>query len=114
MKGKIVLVPFPFDDLSELKVRPAVCLMGPIGSFSHVVIAYISSRLPAEIQTSDLLVKSSAEGFPDTGLRTTSVIRIHRLVTISPNIIERELGSLPKELVGQLEEKIRDLFGISG
>jgi len=29
-KGKVVLVPFPFDDLSATKVRPAVCLTGPI------------------------------------------------------------------------------------
>ena len=28
-KGKVVLVPFPFDDLSSAKVRPAVCLMEP-------------------------------------------------------------------------------------
>jgi mRNA interferase MazF len=25
-RGKIVLVPFPFDDLTGAKVRPAVCL----------------------------------------------------------------------------------------
>ena len=30
-KGKIVFVPFPFDDLSSTKVRPAVCLTNPIG-----------------------------------------------------------------------------------
>ena len=28
-KGKVVLVPFPFDDLSTSKVRPAVCLTNP-------------------------------------------------------------------------------------
>jgi len=27
MKGKVVLVPFSFDDLSTTKVRPAVCLI---------------------------------------------------------------------------------------
>lgn len=31
MKGKVVLVPFPFDDLSANKVRPAVCLTNPVG-----------------------------------------------------------------------------------
>ncbi|HXU31960.1 MAG TPA: type II toxin-antitoxin system PemK/MazF family toxin, partial [Thermoanaerobaculia bacterium] len=29
-KHKVVLVPFPFDDLSSTKVRPAVCLTEPI------------------------------------------------------------------------------------
>ena len=27
MKGKVVLMPFPFDDLSTTKVRPTVCLI---------------------------------------------------------------------------------------
>ena len=30
-RGKVVLVPFPFDDLSTAKVRPVVCLTDPIG-----------------------------------------------------------------------------------
>ena len=31
VKGKGVLLPFPFDDFSSLKVRPAVCLTDPVG-----------------------------------------------------------------------------------
>ena|SRR6266496_4221915 len=31
-KGKVALVPFPFDDLTASKVRPAVCLTDPIAS----------------------------------------------------------------------------------
>jgi ABC-type uncharacterized transport system ATPase subunit len=31
IRGKLVLVPFLFDDLSATKVRPAVCLTEPIG-----------------------------------------------------------------------------------
>lgn len=32
-KGKVVLVPFPFDDLSAARVRPAVCLTNSDDSF---------------------------------------------------------------------------------
>jgi len=31
-KGKVVLVPFPFDDLLAAKVQPAVCLTNPVES----------------------------------------------------------------------------------
>ena len=34
MKGKIVLVQFPFDDLSDFKVRPAHCLTDAIGDYN--------------------------------------------------------------------------------
>ena len=36
MKYKIVLVPFPFDDLTASKVRPAVCLTDEIKPHSHM------------------------------------------------------------------------------
>ena len=42
-KYKVVLVPFPFDDLSSAKVRPAVCLSELIGPHDHLILAFITS-----------------------------------------------------------------------
>jgi mRNA interferase MazF len=56
IKGKVVLVPFPFDDLSTAKVRPAVCLTNPIGPYRHVVLAFISSRVPPDLGTTEKLL----------------------------------------------------------
>ena len=36
IKHSIVLVPFPFDDFSTSKVRPALCLTTEIGQFNHI------------------------------------------------------------------------------
>jgi len=46
IKNSIVLVPFPFDDFSVSKVRPALCLTSEIGRSNHVIIAFISSKMP--------------------------------------------------------------------
>ena len=46
MKGKIVLIQFPFDDLSSSKVRPAYCLTNQIGGYQHIIFALITSRIP--------------------------------------------------------------------
>lgn len=43
MKGKIVLVPFPFTDLSASKLRPALVLYE---GYRDVVVAFISSKIP--------------------------------------------------------------------
>ncbi len=56
MKGKIVLVPFPFDDLSTTKVRPAVCLTDPVGPHRHVIMAFLSSRMPVDQLETDLIL----------------------------------------------------------
>jgi len=45
-KGKVVLVPFPFDDLSAIKVRPAVCLTNQIGQYNHIIISTNKAAKP--------------------------------------------------------------------
>ena len=47
--NRVVLVPFPFDDLSSSKVRPAVCLTDPIGPHHHVVLAFYYESNPDEL-----------------------------------------------------------------
>ena len=61
MKGKVVLMPFPFDDLSTTKVRPAVCLTSPIRPYRHVIMAFISSRTPTNLLETDLILKECQE-----------------------------------------------------
>jgi mRNA interferase MazF len=93
-RGKVALVPFPFDDLSTNKVRPAVCLTDPIGPHRHVVLAFITSRMPDDLLESDMVLDLAAVDFAATGLRRSSTLRLHRLMIVSTAIIRRELGLL--------------------
>jgi mRNA interferase MazF len=109
-KGKIVLVPFPFDDLSSNKVRPAVCLTDPIGSRNHIVIAFISSTISSDILNTDMIIHANQAGFDSTGLRTSSTIRLHRLMTVNKSIIQRELGKLTSKMEEDLNKKLKLVF----
>ena len=111
-KHKVVLVPFPFDDLSSTKVRPAVCLTDPIGPHRHVVLAFITSRVDDERLTTDLVLDAGHPGFPSTGLRVSSTLQLHRLMTTTTTLIRRELGTLPPVLHADLESCLRKLFGL--
>ena len=93
-KGKIVLLPFPFDDLSTAKVRPAVCLTNPIGEHRQVVVAFITSQIPTVPLASDLILLPTAAEFAATGLHVASTIRLHRLLTVTTGLIRRQLGEL--------------------
>ncbi|MBM3130941.1 MAG: type II toxin-antitoxin system PemK/MazF family toxin [Chloroflexi bacterium] len=75
-KHKIVLVPFPFDDLSSEKVRPAVCLTDPIGLHDHVILAFITSRVPDQLLPSDLAINVNDADFAATGLRVSSTLAL--------------------------------------
>lgn len=110
IKNSIVLVPFPFDDFSISKVRPAICLTSEIGEYNHVIIAFISSKIPDNLIESDLILRKKSKDFEGTGLVIDSVIRLHKMVTIPKSIIKRKLGSINKTLEENIKTKLRNLF----
>ena len=112
IKGKIVLVPFPFDDLTAEKVRPALCLTDAISPHRHVIVAFISSQSPVAIIPTDLALSPSHKDFPATGLRVPSILRLHRVVTLTSSLIRRELGCLTPDLQREVDRKLAALFGL--
>ena len=113
IKGKVVLVPFPFDDLSSTKVRPAVCLTNPIGPHHHVILAFISSQVPADILETDVVLDTTQADFSSTGLRVSSTLRLHRLMTVTTLFIQRDLGELSPRLRGEVDRRLKKLFELS-
>ncbi|MBA9077712.1 MULTISPECIES: type II toxin-antitoxin system PemK/MazF family toxin [Rufibacter] len=111
-KGKIILVPFPFDDFSGAKVRPAVCLTNEIGFYNHVVIAFISSQLPPSLEPTDVLIEKKSKDFKPTGLSVDSVIKLHKIVTIPKNLIKRQLGFLSTMQQTEIDKKLKILFDL--
>jgi mRNA interferase MazF len=109
-KGRIVLIPFPFDDLTESKVRPAVCLTEPVGSHRHVILGFISSQVTADISSTDILLDPRSNDFIATGLRVASVLRLHRLVTVTMSLIRRDLGKLSPSWQEEVNKKLMLLF----
>ncbi len=109
-KGKVILVPFPFDDLSTTKVRPAVCLTHPIGFYRHIILAFITSQIPTDLMETDVTLDSGQSDFSATGLHVSSTIRLHRLMTVTTSLIQRELGELSPRIQQELFGKLRNLF----
>ena len=112
IRGRVVLVPFPFDDPAATKVRPAVCLTEPVGPHRHVILAFITSRIPDDMQDSDLVLDSRDAEFPATGLRVPSAIRLHRILTAATGIIQRDLGFLSHRTQAGIGQKLRRPFGV--
>lgn len=108
----IVLVPFPFDDLSGSKLRPALCLTDPISIYNHIVIAFITSQVVKATESSDVAIFDDHSGFETTGLRVSSAIRLHRLMTVPTDLIQRHLGRLPDSIALTVEQRLRVLFSL--
>jgi mRNA interferase MazF len=110
--GKVVLIPFPFDDLSGTKVRPAVCLTEPIGAHHHIVVAFITSRTQPVVLDTDVSVRPQDPDFGQTGLHVPSTICLHRLMTIAGTAVLRELGTLSGSRLAEIRLRLRRLFQI--
>ena len=112
IRGKIVLVPFPFEDFSTRKVRPALCLSEPIGKFEHVIVAFISSKISDQLEESEFEIKPEEEEWQQTGLIVPSVLKLHKMVSLPQNLILRELGDFPDSKMEDIEKRIKMIFNI--
>ena len=107
MKGKIVLIPFPFTDLTSAKLRPALVL---IESESDCVVAFISSRVPAQVSSMEVLIREDHREFAGTGLKRTSVVRLDKVATVSKSLMLGEIGRVGDALREETNRKLREAY----
>lgn len=103
MKGKIVVIPFPFTDLSSIKRRPALILHE---TKYDVVVAYISSVMPPVTSPEDVLIPQNRSSFTSTGLINDSVIMLDKLATLEKSLIIRTLGEVDDDLKAEINPKL--------
>lgn len=94
-KWDIVLVPFPFTDLSKVKRRPAL-IVSPedYNNGPDIVIAFITSQI-SSYRFGDYQIKKWAS----SGLPKPSLVRM-KFATIDKQIIVKKLGRLSPKDVG--------------
>ena len=110
-RGDVVLVPFPFTDLTGSSLRPALVVSpGSIGQ--DVILAAISSVLRSNTYPTDCLIPRSHPEFATTGLRVSSVVRLHKLVTVEESIVVRRLGRIGQQFSVQVDDLLRVAVGL--
>jgi len=107
MRGKIVVVPFPFTDLSSIKRRPALVLHE---TKYDIVVAYISSIMPSSISPEDVLIPKTRPSFVGTGLLSDSVIMLDKLATVEKSLIVRILGEVDNDLKAEINPKLTECY----
>jgi mRNA interferase MazF len=111
-RGDIVLVPFPFTDLTAEKLRPAI-IVSPDPQDFDVIIAFISSIVPSgELPPVDFLLTSNHPDFPQTGLKKASVFKMKKLLTIERTKIIRRLGKVSPAIQKELDGRLKEALGL--
>ncbi len=102
--GKIVLIPFPFTDLSGIKVRPAVIISNKsIGD--DIVVAFISTNTKKK-GSYEILVKMNNQN----GLKSDSTVVVSKIATLEKKTVLGEIGELSKNEMSQIKSRLKDLF----
>ena len=111
-RGDIVLVPFPFTDLTTEKLRPAV-MISVDPQRIDVIIAFISSAVsPKELSETDYLLRQDDADFVKTGLKKTSTFRMRKLLTIERSRITRRLGRVSPAVQKELDIRLGQAIGL--
>jgi mRNA interferase MazF len=102
--GSIVLLPFPFSDLSKSKIRPAVILA--IAGRGDWILCQITSKAYADAAAVELRDSDFELG----GLRLVSYARPSKLLTASGGIFLPMAGQLGAEKISEI---LRRVMGIN-
>ena len=110
-RGDVVLTRFPFTDLTGASLRPAVVVsQGHIGQ--DLVLIAISSVVRGALAPTDSTVEMTHPEFALTGLRVTSVLRMHKLAAVERSVIGRRLGRLGPQLQAEVDRLLRLVLGL--
>ena len=104
IKGDVVVLPFPFSDLTSSKKRPALVVANLTGD--DVIVCLITSQNAKDI----CAIYLSNDDFASGSLKQNSHIRPNRLFTADSKIVLYRIGTLEKEKAKQVAEKIIGIF----
>ncbi len=103
-KGDVVILPFPFSDLSNTKIRPALVAATLDGD--DVILCQITGE--ARVDNHSIFV--SYKDFRRGSLSVSSMIRPNRLFTADKSIIINKVASLNSTKIEEVEKEMIKIF----
>jgi mRNA interferase MazF len=109
-RGDIILVPFPFTDLSSAKQRPALVVSSNAlnATSDDVLVAAITSQIGAKLTAEEFMIP--AGDLAACGLPKPSVVRLAKLAALHRQLVIRRIGSMPEPVLSRILAQIRQLF----
>ena len=100
VKGNIVVVPFPFSNLMQVKKRPALVIRDSFGQ--DVLLCQITSQTLVD----SLAIPINVDDFESGTLNEESFVRINKLLIADQSIISYTIGSIKKTKMNEIIERV--------
>lgn len=105
IKGDIIVIPFPFTDLTGSKLRPVVVL---IETDYDLTVSFITTQIkwkdPSDIELSPSL---------SNGIKKPSLVRVSKISTIDKSLALGKLGTLAPTQITELNIKLREVLQLN-
>jgi mRNA interferase MazF len=107
-QGDILLIPFPYSDLSATKQRPVLVLSNSSYNMTHhdLVVAAITSN----ITDREYIIIFTTADLDEGQLRVESGIRSDKIYTFSNRIVIKKFGHLRHEIFAEVKQQLGNLF----
>lgn len=109
MKGKIILIPVPYTDLTAAKLRPALVIFE---GRQDLIIAAITTSIINAIPELDVFIHNKCPEFYKTGLKAASILKLTKISTVRKDLAKGELGEIQGNLRKEVNEKLKRIFEI--
>ena len=109
MKGKIILIPVPYTDLTAAKLRPALVIFE---GRRDLIVAAITTSIINAIPELDVFIHNKYPEFYKTGLKAASILKLTKISTVRKDLAEGELGEIQGNLRNEVNEKLKRIFEI--
>ncbi len=103
-RGDVVLIPFPYTDLSASKTRPAVIVSSTIYHTTRpeLLLAYVSSQISQANPTIDYVLAD----WTAAGLLKPSFVR-PKIAAVEPTLVVHRVGTLSKQDLLEVDRRLR-------
>jgi mRNA interferase MazF len=106
--GQIVLFRFSQTDQQAGKLRPALVIRKLPGQYDDWLICMISSQLTQEISGFDEVITPVDPDFRDSGLKSSSIVRIGRLAVVNGTILIGKIGQINEVRLSRIRKKLSE------
>jgi mRNA interferase MazF len=106
--GDVALAVLPQAD-GEGKARP-VLLVGQLPGYGDWLVLGISSQIAKALEDWDVTIDPTTQEFSDTGLKTTSIVRLRFIATIPSSRIRGVIGALPGRSFDSITRRLSDFI----
>ena len=109
-EGQVVLFTFPQTDQATGKLRPSLVLVirSLPGHHDDWLVCMISTQISQELPEIDEVIRDEDPDFAQTGLKTTSLLRVSRLAVVSTNILQGSIGSISESRLDGIRARLAD------